>query len=278
MSPVLVLCRYGSGDKGMMVQWKPGFSWWAGLHMICSEQTQPVGSRASQRAPTPTWTGSYPRCRSHPGAASSFFTWGPMQQKLGAVQLFCTHFRIKCPSCLSPHTHPTATALPRHRESSCVLMSKQLLDKISITIMQSDCGMQICINLFNLIKHLMQSPGKSIQSHFLWDQSLRDLHEFSPQYWESSASSNAFTGAGLCLVSGQRKLQTFINGKKTSWRNSSYTYRMRAPFPIVCEFHPFVCCGLHFFALVILYLLIKTQDQWLKSGAYLCQHNDFWEL
>lgn len=112
----------------------------------------------------PAWTGSYPCCRGHPGAASWFFTQAPVEQKLGAVQLFCTHLRIKCQSCLSPHTHPTPTALPRHREQSCVLTSKQLLYKISITIMLSDCGMQICINLFNLLKHLIQSPGKSIQS------------------------------------------------------------------------------------------------------------------
>lgn len=56
----------------------------------------------------------------------------------------------------------------------------------------------------------------------------------------------------------QRKLQSLINAKNIYICEQIFTYRMRAPFPIVCQLHPFVCCGLHLFALVILYLLIKN--------------------
>lgn len=166
MSPVLGLCCCGSGDKGMMV--------YRGIQASADEL---VCTWSIHRANSASWVrgqpkGSYPQhghrlislLQEPPWCCQLVFHTSPRGTEAGCSPALLHTLENKMPSCLSPHTHPTPTALPRHREQSCALVSKQLLYKISITTMQSDCGVQICINLFNLIKHLIQSAGKSTQS------------------------------------------------------------------------------------------------------------------
>lgn len=49
-----------------------------------------------------------------------------------------------------------------------------------------------------------------------------------------------------------------MEGEEWNWcqqiNTGKETYRMGAPFSIVCEFHPLVCGGIHLLALVILNL------------------------
>lgn len=45
-----------------------------------------------------------------------------------------------------------------------------------------------------------------------------------------------------------------VRGREEEQRE---TYRMRAPFSIVCELYPLVCGGVHLLALIILNLWIK---------------------
>lgn len=53
---------------------------------------------------------------------------------------------------------------------------------------------------------------------------------------------------------GNRKEQKGVSGREDK---QTETYRMRAPFSIVCEFYPLVCGGVHLLALIILNLWIK---------------------
>ena len=89
----------------------------------------------------------------------------------------------------------------------------------------------------------------------LWDQPLTDHSSFA----HSSRQIVLLHMYSQDLILACSEEITVIDKcKNIDIFERIFTYRMRAPFPIVCQLHPFVCCGLHLFALVILYLLIKN--------------------
>lgn len=109
----------------------------------------------------------------------------------------------------------------------------------------------------------------------LWDQPLRDLGTL-PTVPGKLRFLRCIHRIWPLFAQCSEEITDIYKWNKSFRRNFLHTYRMRAPFPVVCQLHPLVCCGLHLFALVILYLLIKNETS-VTTIRCICQHNHCWQ-